>query len=138
MAEPQPAPTQPSGTPPRSSRWNGPALVVVALVFWGLTVVFALIPTRDPIPLSERTLVTAAEIDPSPRFKPMGDDAKTVISVFERRCMDCHSDLVDNTKPRVDVNHYHDTVNMDHGLNGRCVNCHDQMDRNKLVLRTGE
>jgi hypothetical protein len=113
-------------------------LALVAVSLWGLAVVFAMLPTDDPIPTTTRQIVAPKDIDPSPRFKPMGDDAVKVISVFERKCMDCHRSLVDNTTPRTDVNHYHETVNMDHGLNGRCVNCHDQKDRNQLVLRDGE
>lgn len=113
-------------------------LAVVAVTFWGLAVVFAFLPTNDPIPVSNRIIVPLDDINPAPRFTPMGDDAITVISVFERKCMECHKSLVDSNTLRSDINHYHETVNMDHGLNGRCVNCHDQKDRNKLVLRNGK
>ena len=122
----------------RFSQWDMRILALAAVSFWGLAVVFALLPTRDPIPVPERVRVSAAEIDPSPRFVPMGDDAVTIISVFPRKCTDCHGSLVGNTTTRRDVNHYHDTVHMSHGLNGRCVNCHDQENRNRLVLRNGE
>lgn len=125
------------GSDSRASRRNMGMLAVAAVTFWGLAVVFAVLPTRDPIPVPERVKVSAEEIDPSPRFVPMKDDAVTVISVFERKCTDCHDSLVSSTTTRRDVNHYHDTVDMNHGLNGRCVNCHDQGDRNKLVLRDG-
>jgi hypothetical protein len=122
----------------QTSRRNMGMLIVAAVTFWGLALVFAVLPTKDPIPVPERVMVSAEEIDPSPRFVPMGDDAVTVISVFERKCTDCHDSLVGSSTTRRDVNHYHDTVDMNHGLNGRCVNCHDQEDRNKLVLRDGE
>lgn len=113
-------------------------LAVIAVLLWGVAVALALLPGGNPVPVNPSVRVTAEQIDPVPRFVPMEDDAVAVISVFPRKCMDCHDTLVNNEKPRLDVNNYHDTVVMDHGLNGRCVNCHHQEDRNSLVTRNGE
>lgn len=137
MATPDPTNSEAAEALPGEVQRNLRALAVIALVLWGLAAVFVLLPTKDPIPVFTPTLVLAEDIDPSPRFTPMNDDAVALISVFERNCMECHRDLVDNDQPRTDINHYHDSVQMDHGLNGRCINCHDQKDRNKLVLRDG-
>lgn len=138
MGTPQPVSPDANGSAPRPLHRDLRVLALAGAAFWGLALVFAVIPTRDPIPRTERTMVSAEEIDPSPRFVPMGDDAVALISVFPRKCMDCHGSLVGTNKLRLDTNHYHDTVNMDHGLNGRCVNCHDTENRNMLVLRDGE
>jgi hypothetical protein len=137
MATPQTESSDASGPVPGVFPRNMKSLAIVAATFWGLAVVFAILPTQNPIPAPAREVVAAAEIDPSPRRVPIGDDARTVIAVFERKCMDCHKTLVTSNPPRNDPNHYHETVRMDHGLNGRCVNCHDPKDRNVLVLRDG-
>lgn len=137
MATPHSETSDATGAAPGAFRRNMKTLAIVAATFWGLAVVFAILPTKDPVPTPDRIVVVAAEIDPSPRRIPIKDDAKTVIAAFERKCMDCHRSLVSNDAPRNDVNHYHETVHMDHGLNGRCINCHDQNDRNVLRLRDG-
>lgn len=125
------------GTDGDQASWDCRMLVVIGVVFWGLAGVFAWLPGGSPVPVAEAVRVSADQIDPTPRFVPMKDDAVAVIAVYPRKCMDCHGSLVDNTMPRLDVNHYHETVVMDHGLNGRCVNCHHQQDRNSLVMRDG-
>jgi hypothetical protein len=113
-------------------------LAVIAVLLWGVAVALALLPGGNPVPVVEAVEVAAEDIDSSPRNVPMKDDAVAVIAVYPRKCMDCHDGLVDNVNPRLDVNQYHETVVMNHGLNGRCVNCHHQEDRNSLVMRNGE
>ncbi len=137
MATPNSESSEANRMIPGTFRRNMKALGVVAATFWGLAVVFAILPTKNPVPVPERRVVATADIDISPRRVPIKDDAKTVIAAFERKCMDCHKTLVNNDAPRNDVNKYHETVHMDHGLNGRCINCHDQENRNVLRLRDG-
>lgn len=118
--------------------WDCRMLALIAVVLWVVAGALVMLPGGNPVPIKAAVVISAEQIDPEPRYEPMKDDAVAVIAVYPRKCMECHDGLVDNTNPRLDVNHYHETVVMDHGLNGRCVNCHHQQDRNSLVMRDGE
>ncbi len=60
----------------------------------------------------------------------------SVIEGFNRNCMDCH-ELIDR-EPRSEGLFQHEDVHMEHGLNARCVNCHDPKNRDQLILRDGK
>lgn len=113
-------------------------VLVVAVVFFMAAAVFALLPNRNPVPLAPAAEVPAAALEVGPRFTQMGDDAMAFVSGFNRNCMECHGGLVSRDTPRDDSQGYHDTVVMDHGMNGRCVNCHHLDNRNMLAMRSGE
>jgi len=108
----------------------------LAVVFLVTAVIFALIPQGSGIPITATPQVSAEDISITPRFTAMGDDAVTMIESFDRNCMDCH-EIIDS-EPRNEDLIQHEHIKMDHGLNGRCINCHDIKDRDKLVLRDGK
>ena len=108
----------------------------LTLVFLVLAVIFALIPNGSGIPIPESVQVSPEDLSTAPRFTAMGDDAMTEIEGFDRNCMDCHEIM--DSQPRSKDLLQHQNIHMAHGLNGRCVNCHDAKDRDKLVLRDGE
>jgi hypothetical protein len=108
----------------------------LTLVFLVVAVIFARTPNGSGIPIPESVQVSAEDISTTPRFTVLGDDAITKIEGFDRNCMDCHE--IFDTQPRSKDLLQHKNIKMAHGLNGRCVNCHDAKDRDKLVLRDGE
>jgi hypothetical protein len=109
--------------------WLACAFIVIAIIF-------ALIPMGSGIPITEPVSVSKEDIATTPRFTTMGDDAMAVVAGFKRNCMDCH-EIIDG-KPRNEDLLQHKNIHMDHGLNGRCINCHDPKDRDKLILRDGK
>lgn len=98
-------------------------------------VIFAL-PNSTSIPMHEPVLVTAEQIEPVPVRTPMADPPTTVIGTYAQRCSSCHR-LFDSTEPTPEKLNQHVDLVHDHGLNSRCFNCHDNEDREKLVLRDG-
>jgi len=115
------------------SNLNSRVLGLLALVFLVLAVLFMLVPNGSGIPITDPVSVSAEDISAKPRFTSMKDDAMSVIEGFNRNCMDCHK-IIDS-QPRNEDLLQHEHITMAHGLNGRCVNCHDPEDRDKLVLR---
>lgn len=122
-------------TKPSDTTLNLRVLSGLAVVFLVTAVIFALIPQGSGIPITATAQVSAEEISIEPRFTAMGDDAVAHIEGFDRNCMDCHEMMVG--KPRNEDLLQHQDIKMDHGLNGRCINCHDVTNRDKLVLRDG-
>jgi hypothetical protein len=107
----------------------GPALLVLA----GLLAV-----TRDwtGIPHTTPVHVSREEISTSPVRQPLSDPPRILLGGYEMHCMECHRHFESRPEtPRVLMQHRH--VVLDHGLNDRCLNCHDRDDRNKLVLDGG-
>jgi hypothetical protein len=125
-----------TGPDPREQALNtlvrsliGPVLLVLA---GGLVV------SRDwtGIPLTEPVHVTREDISTSPMRQPLADPPRIVQGGFEMHCMECHRHFESRPDtPRRLLQHRH--IVLDHGLNDRCLNCHDRDDRNKLVLDGG-
>ena len=115
---------------------NNRVLGSLAIAFVILAIIFALVPHGSGIPIPEPAEVSAEDISIKPRFTAMGDDAQTEIEGFKRNCMDCH-ELIDS-QPRSQDLLQHEDIHMAHGLNARCVNCHDPKNRDKLTLRDGK
>ena len=67
----------------------------------------------------------------------MSDPPSIKVGSFDQRCSDCHgvfdSRVVD---PPVDLKQ-HAHIELRHGMNDRCYNCHGREDRNKLLLHGG-
>jgi len=109
----------------------GPLLLLVALWF-----LFGAGQTA-PVPLVSTPAILASDIDPSPRFNAMTDPPTTIIGGNAQRCNDCHG-LVDLSRNDGEPLVQHKGIALDHGLNDRCLSCHDTKDRNRLVGRHGE
>lgn len=88
------------------------------------------------VPIDEAATVSARQIGSEPLRKIMGDPPVAVIGGVEQRCVDCHRFL--NSIPTTDRRRtQHTHIELDHGLNDRCLNCHHDSDRSKLVLHDG-
>ncbi len=108
----------------------GPGFVAVAA---GLMVS----SPKAEIPRGEVHLVPRDQILPGAWRSPLLDPAKAVVQGQVRPCSECHR-LFAPAPEKIDrVSIQHDNVTMHHGINTRCLNCHDGADRDKLVLHDG-
>ena len=104
----------------------GPVLLVLAV--W-------LVVTRDwtGIPHTEPVHIDREDITTNPVRQPLADPPRIVVGSYAMHCMECHRHFESRPDtPRRLMQHRH--IVLDHGLNDRCLNCHDREDRNKLVL----
>ncbi|MHC4141771.1 MAG: hypothetical protein ACYSUF_07805 [Planctomycetota bacterium] len=126
----------PTGPGPREEALNmlvrsliGPVLLVLAV--W-------LAATRDwtGIPHTEPVHVNREDISTNPVRQPLPDPPRIMQGGYAMHCMECHRHFESRPDtPRRLMQHRH--IVLDHGLNDRCLNCHDREDRNKLVLDGG-
>jgi len=109
----------------------------VAAVLGLLALWFLLGPELDVRPELVSTSYDASRLSTEPRRTMMSDPPLIRIGSFEQRCSDCHgifdSDVVD---PPVELQQ-HTHIELRHGMNDRCYNCHGRDDRNKLLLHGG-
>lgn len=104
------------------------ALVAAWLFFGGSAI------EQPPI---DGVTVAAADISTAPRRSILGDPPTIKIDGFDRTCMDCHRIFKASSDPPPHLmQHAH--IQLRHGINDRCRNCHDVDDRNLLVLHGGE
>ena len=87
VAESMTSGTGQRGTAERGVVWDCRMLVLIAVVLWVVAGGLALLPGGNPVPLKGAVEVSAEQIDPTPRFEPMKDDAVAVIAVYPRKCM---------------------------------------------------
>lgn len=108
----------------------GPGFVAVAA--WML-----LASPKVEIPRGEVYLVPREEILPGATRQPLLDASQAVVQGQVRPCSECHR-LFAPAPEKIDrVAIQHDHIKMNHGINVRCLNCHDGADRDKLVLHDG-
>jgi hypothetical protein len=125
----------PSGQAPR----HGPAdAVVVALIgpiFLVTALWFLVGRTPDDIPVTRPVAVSSAEID-WPLRELMADPPTIQVAGFTKKCTECHSLFTSNPETPLRLNQHRNIVQA-HGMNDRCFNCHDNLDRGRLVLSGG-
>lgn len=108
----------------------GPGFIAVAA--W-----LALSPRHVEIPRGEVHLVPREQIEGGAWRRPLMDARKAVVQGQARPCSECHR-LFAPAPEKVDrIAIQHDHIKMNHGMNTRCLNCHDGADRDKLVLHNG-
>ena len=104
----------------------GPAFVVLAAYF--------LLTEKQPeIPSAASPEIPAALIQPVTLRAAMGDPPSLVIAGYDQRCNACHKlfrSLWDGKRPLMQHTH----IELNHGLNNECNNCHALEDREKLIL----
>ncbi len=87
-------------------------------------------------------LVPAAKVDSSalivgPRRVAMTDPPQLLVEGRSENCNACHQVFRSSSVTRAALS-YHQEIVLMHGLNDRCVNCHDAENRERLTLRDGE
>ncbi len=83
----------------------------------------------------------AALIDPAslavgPVRTAMADPPHIEVDGLAQNCNGCHQIFRSESAAGATL-HYHREIRLSHGLNNRCVNCHDSNDRERLTLRDG-
>lgn len=105
--------------------------VLVPVVLLGLALTLWLVPWPFESPMTEAAAVPAWVIDPhpvrSPKLKP-----EIELAGFTYRCGDCH-DLFPSPPETVRTLTQHRDIELKHGINTRCFNCHHRTDRNSFV-----
>jgi hypothetical protein len=88
---------------------------------------------RAPEP-AVRLEVGALSLEPLRPLRP--DMERILLGGVLQRCSDCHAlfDSLADTDPN---RRQHTDVQLDHGLNDRCLNCHARTARNRLELTGG-
>ncbi len=70
-------------------------------------------------------------------LRAVPDDPPTiVVAGFTKKCMECHSLFTSAPDTPLRLSQHRNIV-QGHGMNDRCFNCHDNADRNSLVLPDG-
>jgi hypothetical protein len=116
----------------RSIPNSGHAIWGVGLGFFALAGLMASLPARAPIPLPEPHVVEASRIRPGGLRTPMADPPTSHIGGYAQQCSDCHKHFKNPIETKVELVQHTGLV-FDHGMNDRCLNCHDRHDRDKLV-----
>lgn len=104
----------------------GPAFALLAAYF--------LLTDKPPdIPPAPSPEISAALIQPVTLRTAMVDPPSLIIAGYDQRCNACHKlfrSLWDGKRPLMQHTH----IELNHGLNNECNNCHALDDREKLVL----
>lgn len=117
----------------RPAAWLGWLLPVG----FGILAVTILAASRTPdIPLSPPQLIDRASLAVGPRRVAMTDPAHILVEGVPQNCNGCHQ-IFQSSHPAGAIPSYHQDIRLYHGLNNRCVNCHDSADRQRLTLRDG-
>lgn len=116
-------------SPDKTAVWG------LSACFFTAALIFFFIPEGKGIPIPEPVTVAASQIDFTPRKIP-GDPPKSMINGFERTCMDCH--VIIDAQPRSKDLFQHANIQLEHGINTRCVTCHHSTDRNRLATLDNE
>lgn len=64
----------------------------------------------------------------------MNDPARVLIGGVQQSCHDCHA-LFQSPPETLATVYQHTHIRLDHGLNDRCLNCHDRENRDLLALQ---
>ena len=103
------------------------------LAGWFLLGSGSAVPETEPTPSFDRALI---EIAP-PREVLLTDPPSIEVAGFDQRCTECH-DMFESRPETEPTLLQHDHIQLDHGLNSRCFNCHSLEDHSKLVLHGTE
>lgn len=93
-------------------------------------------PSAD-IPIEDQPLIEISQITPGVFRVALNDPPMINIGTLNQRCNDCHS-LFTNTRESDRALTQHTHVQLGHGLNDSCLNCHDKDNREQLTLHGGE
>lgn len=123
-------------TPPparRASSASGWLLAFGFVVVAGALIAFS---RPVPIPIAPPATVDRARLVPGPVRRAMADPPRVMVEGLQENCNACHQ-IFKSEHPAGASLSFHKDISLHHGLNDRCVNCHDPQDRERLVLRDG-
>lgn len=102
-------------------------LLVAAALLWS---------SRVDIPIEPPTTIDASLLVVGPRREALGDPPMVEVEGRAENCRACHQ-IFHSASPAGARINYHGEIVLSHGMNDRCVNCHDVADRERLTLRDG-
>lgn len=108
----------------------------VPIILFAVAGVLVALPSGVSIPMHEPVHVTPDQFKAAAVRTPMADPPTTVIGTYAQNCNTCHQ-LFESIEPTPAQLNQHLELVHDHGLNNRCFNCHDNHDRERLVLLGG-
>lgn len=127
------SPAAPAAADPRQS---ARAVWVIAALFVLLAGWLAFGSPGAHIPVSPAQTPPKAELQPGPRREPMREPPSIAMGGFTHSCNECHRLFESSTAPKQQMmQHAH--VRLNHGMNDKCLNCHDRENRERLVLFDG-
>jgi hypothetical protein len=130
------SPAASSGKDPTRSTSDAVLVALIGPVFLATALWFVFGRTPDDVPRAEPTLVSTADIIWPTR--PLMTDPPTMqVAGFAKKCNDCHSLFTSDPDTPLRLNQHRNIVQA-HGMNDRCFNCHDRLDRGMLALPGGE
>lgn len=139
------APLQPTSTPQNHvgrAAHSGPR-GTAAWLGWLLPVGFAALAgllfagsRQGGISSPPAVLIDQASLAVGPRRTAMADPPHINVDGSPQNCNGCHQ-IFRSDSPAGTALSYHQEVRLSHGLNNRCVNCHDSENRERLTLRDG-
>lgn len=118
---------------PRPAGWLG---WIMPIGFGVLAVVLFAGSRQASIPLAPVHMVDRASLVVGPRRVAMSDPAHILVDGVAQNCNGCHQ-IFTSASPSGAVLSYHEDIRLSHGMNNRCVNCHDPTNRERLTLRDG-
>lgn len=122
--------------PPASDDSTSRVAWLVGPAFVALAVWFLWIAPGTEIPVGGTPAFDPQGLAPTIRATVNTDPPTTRVGSYEYRCTDCHNLFKNDTEKSVGLVQ-HTNIVFNHGMNNRCFNCHDRLDRNKLVGRDG-
>jgi len=122
----------------RSSRFSGNGSIgwLLALGFVLLAVALICLPRQAPVPQIPPASIDRSALAVGPRRAAMQDPAGITVEGAAQSCSGCHQIFKSNPTAESAAN-FHKNIQLRHGINNRCVNCHDLNNRESLTLRDG-
>lgn len=104
--------------------------------FAALAVVLLATSRSVDIPVPPPTVIEASLLEVGPRRAALQDPPVIEVEGVAENCTACHQ-IFRSASPAGAVLGYHREITLQHGMNDRCINCHDVEDRERLTLRDG-
>lgn len=104
--------------------------VPAVLFVFALLLLVGPFPFRSPVP--QASPVDARFTDRTPVRRPLLAPSYAV-GVFTYRCNDCHAIIPPPRMPGVRTVLQHKEIQLEHGINTECLNCHHPANRNAFV-----
>lgn len=130
---------EPALAAPPPSGCRGSVEWSIGAVFLVCTGAFLLLGTGTDIPLEPTPAVAPEAIATDPLRRSLGDPPIIQQGANAYSCQECHALFESSDTPAgVEARFQHQDIDLDHGRNDHCYNCHDQSNRNLLRLHGGK
>ncbi|MEK6701949.1 MAG: hypothetical protein AABZ53_06785 [Planctomycetota bacterium] len=133
----EPTPTPESGKEIAADRTASSAMVwAIGPAFLGVAVWLMGSTPGTQIPTTKPATIASADITPGPMRRPLSDAARANVNGTAHACSECHK-LFTPSQGEKHALLQHKEIELKHGMNARCLNCHDGANRDMLVLHDG-